>query len=75
MALVTQSYVLVSSTKFTFLGETYDFGRILPHGVTFIALSGNIPLGNTTPPAPPLVFSAAGSAIAIGGALSGFPLF
>jgi hypothetical protein len=73
VALVTQSYVLISSTKFTFKGETYDFARLLPNGMTFIALSGNIPLGNTTPPSPPLIFPAAGSAIAIGGALSGLP--
>jgi hypothetical protein len=74
VAMVTQSYVLVSSTPFQFKGETYDLGRMLPNGMTFIALSGNVPLGNTNPPAPPLIFTAAGSAIAMGGRLSGFPI-
>ena len=73
VALVTQSYVLVSSENFLFKGQTYNFERLVPHGFTSIALSGNVPLGNPIPSAPPLVFSAAGSGLAIGGSLSGLP--
>ena len=71
IALVTQSYVLASSQPFVFKGEIYNFGRLLPHGFTFFTLSSNIPLGGS--PAPPLVFTAAGSGLAIGGELSGLP--
>ena len=73
VALVTQSYILESSQDFTFRGQSYNFARLLPHGFTITTLSGNVPLGNTTPPKPPLVFAAAGSGVAIGGPLSGLP--
>jgi hypothetical protein len=75
VALVTQSYVLLSAVNFTFNGSTYNLGRLLPHGFTFIALGGNVPIGDGNPPVPPLVFTAAGSAIALGGPLSAIPRF
>jgi hypothetical protein len=65
--------VLVSSENFSCKGETYNFDQLIPHGFTSIALSGNVPLGNPTPSAPPLIFPAAGSGLAIGGSLSGLP--
>ncbi len=71
VALVTQSYVLVSSRPFVFKGETYNLARLLPHGFTFFTLSSNIPLGGS--PVFPLVFTAAGSGVAIGGELSALP--
>jgi hypothetical protein len=52
-------------------GEIYDLARLLPHGFTFFTLSSNIPLGGA--PTPPLVFTAAGSGVAMGGELSGLP--
>jgi hypothetical protein len=71
VALVTQSYELVSSQGFSFKGQSYDFARLIPHGFTVYTLSSNIPLGGAM--APPLIFTAAGSAVAIGGALSALP--
>ncbi len=65
VALVTQSYTLLSHQHFTFKGETYSFSRLIPHGFTIHALSSNIPLGGAT--SPPLVFAATGSGVAIGG--------
>lgn len=73
VALVTQTYVLDSSQDFTFKGQTYNFARLIPHGFTSIALSSNIPIGNSNPPKPPLVFTASGSGLAIGGAFSALP--
>jgi hypothetical protein len=64
VALVTQSYTLDSSQDFTFNGQAYNLAQLLPSGFTFLALGGNIPVGNSNPPAPPLVFTAAGSALA-----------
>jgi hypothetical protein len=73
VALVTQTYLLASSENFSFKGQTYNFERLIPHGFTSIALSGNVPLGNPNASAPPRVFAAAGSGLAIGGSLSGLP--
>lgn len=73
VALVTQSYVLVSSADFSFKGQTYNLAKLLPYGFTSLALSSNIPLGNPNPAVPPLTFTAAGSGFAMGGPLSGLP--
>ena len=75
VALVTQSYLPQSATDFTFNGNVYNLRQLLPHGFTFFTLSANAPVGNSSPPVPPLVFPAAGSAVAIGGALSALPRF
>lgn len=70
VAMVTQSYVFVSSTNFSFKGQTFNFSRLLPHGFTLFAFGSNLPLANAVPPPPAMVFTAAGSGIAIGGPLS-----
>lgn len=71
VALVTQSYVLVSSRSFSFKGQSYDFVRLIPHGFTVCTLSSNVPLGGAT--TFPLIFTASGSAVALGGGLSALP--
>lgn len=66
---VVQSYTLVYSKPFQFRGKTYDFGDLVPNGFTFVSFGSNIP----QPPAGgyPLVFTGAGSGMAMGGKSSG----
>ncbi len=72
VTLVTQSYLFESSRDFVFDGKTYNFKNLVPHGFTVSSFGSNIPLGGgTTPPTFPLVFTGAGSGIAVGGPLSG----
>ena len=71
VSFVTQSYTRVSSQDFTFKGETYNLERVIRHGFTLFGVASQIPLDGAL--APPLTFSAAGSAVAIGGSLSGVP--
>jgi hypothetical protein len=64
VASVTQTYSLVSSRNFAFKGQTFDLGRLIPHGFTVFGVVGNIPLNGAV--APPLIFAGGGTAAAIG---------
>ena len=73
VALVTQTYILDSSLDFAFKGKTYNFANLIPHGFTVSTLSSNIPAPGAAVFGFPLVFPAAGSAVAVGGMLSALP--
>ncbi len=62
------SETLVSSQSFTFDGQTYNFNRIAPHGITFAQFFSTNPQTGTA--AYPYAFAGAGSTIAVGGILS-----
>ncbi len=73
VALVTQSYLLTTSHDFVFKGKTYNFADLIPHGFTMSSFSSNIPNPGNAVFGFPLVFPAAGSAVSMGGLLSGLP--
>ena len=56
---------LASSRSFTFDGQTFNFDRIAPHGVTFAQFFSSTPLSGITDY--PVAFAAAGSTTAVGG--------
>jgi hypothetical protein len=66
ISLVSQSYVLVFSQDFVFNGTTYNFKQLTPYGFTSTVLASNIPLAGAGTPDFPLVFTGAGSNVAIG---------
>jgi hypothetical protein len=72
---VVQGYTLVSSSDFTFNGQTYNFRYLVPHGFVTIAYGSNVPLAGAGSATYPLVFTFGGTNLAIGGALSSLPLF
>jgi hypothetical protein len=62
------SETLVSSQSFTFAGQTLNFNRIAPHGITFAQFFSTTPLDGIA--GYPVAFAAAGTTIAVGGNLS-----
>jgi hypothetical protein len=63
------SETLVSSRSFTFDGQTYNFNRIAPNGITFAQFFSTAAQTGTTEY--PYAFAGAGSVMAVGGILSG----
>ena len=62
------SETLESSRSFTFEGQTYDFNRMTPHGITFAQFLSTSPLTGTTDY--PVAFAVVGTTMAVGGSLS-----
>ncbi|HEY4050969.1 MAG TPA: hypothetical protein VGM27_29245 [Acidobacteriaceae bacterium] len=62
------SETLESSQSFTFDGQTYDFNRIAPNGITFAQFFSATPGTGITDY--PVAFAAAGTTMAVGGNLS-----
>jgi hypothetical protein len=58
------SETLLSSSSFQFDGQTYNFKRIAPHGITFAQFFSTAPGAGTTEY--PVTFSGAGTVIAVG---------
>ena len=56
---------LSSSQRFTFDGRTYNFSRIVPHGITFSQFLSTTPITGITNY--PIAFAGAGATMAIGG--------
>jgi hypothetical protein len=56
---------LLSSQSFTFDGQTFNFNRIAPHGITFAQFFSTTPL--TGIPDYPVAFAGAGTTIAVAG--------
>jgi hypothetical protein len=63
---------LESSQSFTFDGQTFNFNRIAPHGITFAQFFSTTPLTGITDY--PVAFAAAGATMAVGGSLSSLGL-
>lgn len=59
---------LASSRSFRFDGQTFNFERMTPHGVTFAQYFSSTPLSGVTDY--PIAFAAAGSTTAVGGSKS-----
>jgi hypothetical protein len=59
---------LTYSRSFTFEGESFNFNRIAPHGITFAQYFSATPLNGITHY--PVAFAAAGSTTAVGGSVS-----
>ena len=68
VAFHSLSETLLSSQSFTFDGQTFDFNRITPHGITFAQFFSTTPLAGIT--GYPVALAGAGTTMAIGGSLS-----
>jgi hypothetical protein len=62
------SETLMSSQNFTFGGQTFNFDRIAPNGITFAQFFSTAPLTGITDY--PVAFAGAGTTMSVGGSLS-----
>jgi len=61
---------LLSSSNFTFNGQTFNFNRIAPYGITFAQFFSSTPIAGGGFGAYSVVFPGAGATIAVGSKLS-----
>jgi hypothetical protein len=67
------SYLLTSSEDFAFNGKTYNFGQLAPNGFTVCATgsASGLPVNGVAPGTAPFTVTGYGSAVTLGGLLSG----